>query len=174
MRLDATLLVFLVLAYISTPRGFDAERLEFPAGGFSIVLPDGWDGPIDAYEEGLPSASTYRMRHAGDGPFAGAEVRVIRRANLNPLQAQQWMRGRATIGLGNLRPIEALRGDAMPFRTGVGYRAEGDGQSALVYFTAHNGTHYALVASTSSDRFIAATGALLGIAQSMQFLDPSR
>jgi hypothetical protein len=173
MRLDATLLVFLVLAYISSPRGFDAERLEFPAGGFSIVLPDGWDGPIDAHEETLPAASAYRMRHAGDGPFAGAEVRVIRRANLNPLQAQQWMRGRAAVGLGDLRPVEALRGDAMPFRSGAGYRAEGGGQSALVYFTAHGGTHYALVASISSDRFVAATGALLGIAQSVQFVDPA-
>ncbi len=174
MRFDATLLVLLVLAYFSTPRGIDAERLEFPAGGFSIELPDGWDGPIDAFEEALPSAATYRMRHAGDGPFTGAEVRVIRRANLNPLQAQHWMRGRANVGMEDMRPVEGLSGDAMPFRAGVGFRAEGGGRSALVYFTSHGGSHYAVVASTTTDRFVAATGALLGVVQSMRFDEPSR
>jgi hypothetical protein len=175
MRFDATLLLLLVLGFLSTPNeGSLTERLEFPAGGFSLELPDGWDGPVEAHEEALPAASSYRMRHAGAGELAEAEVRVIRRANLNPLQRQQWVRGRAAIGLGDLRPVEALRGDAMPFPTGVGYRAEGGGRTALVYFTAHGPTHYAIVASAPSDRFISATGSLLGIARSVRFHEPAR
>jgi hypothetical protein len=172
MRFDATLLLLLILGLFSTPRvGVEAERLEFPGGGFSIELPDAWEGPIEAREETLPVASEYRLRHAGDGPLAGAEVKVIRRANLNPLQRQQWMRGRASVGLGDLRPVEALRGDAMPFPSGVGFRAEGGGRSALVYFTAHGGIHYAMIASAPSDRFVALTGTLLGVAQSVRFAE---
>jgi hypothetical protein len=174
MRFDATLLVLLVLGFLSTPNERLTERLEFPAGGFSLELPEGWDGPVEAHEEALPAASAYVMRHTGGGAFAGAEVRVVRRANLNPLQRQQWVRGRASVGLGDLRPVEALTGDAMPFTTGVGYRAVGGGRTALVYFTAHGGTHYAVVASSPSAQFISATGALLGVARSMRFHETAR
>lgn len=174
MRFDATLLVLLVLGFLSTPDdGGLTERLEFPAGGFSLELPEGWDGPVEAHEEALPAASSYRMRHAGDGVLAGAEIRVIRRANLNPLQRQQWARGRASVGLGDLRPVEALTGDAMPFPSGVGYRAVGGGRTALAYFTAHGATYYAIIASAPSDHFIPATGPLLSVARSVRFLVPA-
>jgi hypothetical protein len=175
MRFDATLLILLVLGFLSTPDERRlAERLEFPSGGFSLELPDGWDGPVDADETSLPVASSYRMRHTGGGALAGAEVRVIRRTNLNPLQRQQWTRGRASIGLGDLRPVEALTGEAMPFPIGVGYRAVGGGRTALVYFTAHGPTHYAIVASSPSDQFISTTGALLGVARSVRFHEATR
>jgi hypothetical protein len=171
MRLDATLLVLLLLGYFATPRYVaGGERMEFPGGGFSIELPTGWTGPVATHEEGLPAAAAYHLRHAGDGPLTGAEIVVVRRANLNPLQRQQWMRGRAGVGLGELRPVEALSGDAMPFREGAGFRAQGGGRSALVYFTQHGTVYYALIASAPSDRFVAATGALLGAARSVRFL----
>jgi len=171
MRFDATLLVLLLLAYFATPRNVSGgERLEFPGGGFSIELPNGWEGPVEAHEEALPSSSSYVLRHAGGGPLTSSEIRVVRRTGLNPLAHQQWMRGRATVGLGALRPVEALSGDAMPFRTGVGFRAEGGGRSALVYFTQHGTAHYVLIASAPADRFVAATGALLGVARSVRFL----
>jgi hypothetical protein len=178
MRFDATLFILLALALFVTPRPADdapPRRLDF--AGFSVELPEGWEGPVEADTAHLPTAATYRIRNAADGPLAGASLTVHVRTNLNPLQRQNWMRGRAPVDLGTLRPVEPLSGEALPF-TGAGFRAESrgsasgrqaGGRAALVYFTAHGPVYYALVAEAPARGFAEMQPALLGVVRSVQF-----
>lgn len=169
MRFDATLFLLAALAFFVTPGSADPRPYAFPRGEVTLTVPDGWDGPVQSDEAALPASATYRLRNNAAGPLRGASVLIIRRANLNPLQRQQWMRGRFPIGLGALRPTAPLTGDLMPFRNGIGIRADGDGRTALVYFTSHGAVHYAVVVEAPTDGLAESQGALIEIVRSVRF-----
>lgn len=142
------------------------DRVAFARGGFSVELPEGWDGPQEIDEAGWPAVATYRLRNRTAGPLEGAEVLVVRRTGLNPMMRERWLQGRAPLPLDGVRPVEALRGAGMPFASGAGFRMEGEGQTALVYYTAHGPAYYFVGVSAPTD---ADEGALLALAWSIRF-----
>lgn len=169
-----TLLLLLALAYFVTPsRDVTAQHHDFSSGGgFTLDTPEGWDGPVQADESHLPQAAQYRLRNTAAGPLAGATATVILRANLNPLQRQQWLRGRFALGLGALRPVGPLSGAALPFQDGVGVQATGEGRTAMIYFTSHGSAHYAVVVDAPERQFAEAQPALLDLVRSIRFTAP--
>ncbi len=165
-----TLLLLLGLVFFVTPsRDVTAQHYDFAGGGFSVDTPEGWEGAVQADESHLPGAASYRLRNTASGPLAGATATVIMRANLNPLQRQQWVRGRFPLGLGALRPVAPLSGAQMPFEEGVGVQATGEGRTALIYFTARGASHYAVIVDAPERQFAEAQPALLSLVRSIRF-----
>ncbi|HLA63019.1 MAG TPA: hypothetical protein VK610_01220, partial [Rhodothermales bacterium] len=52
-------------------------------------------------------------------------------------------------------------------------RADGDGRTALVYFTSHGPVHYAVVVEAPTEGLSESQGALLEIIRSVQFTGPT-
>ncbi|HLT48212.1 MAG TPA: hypothetical protein VK002_13340 [Rubricoccaceae bacterium] len=111
--------------------------------GLVVTLPEGWAGPAEVDESGLPGLASYRFENRSDSSaLRGAVLHVERLTGLNPVMRERWQQGRVPYGYHGARPVAPL--SASPLPGAVGFRTEREGMVGHVYFLVRGPVYWAI------------------------------
>lgn len=137
-----------------------------------LVLPAGWDGPIEIDESSLPTYARYQFANAGtEGGLEGVTVIVERVVLLNPLEQQEWRSGRVRYGYHGLRPTAAVDPQRLSPYALAGFEADNGPTTALIAFARRGTVHWTIHASAPTRTFVTQRGAIESAMRSIALSD---
>ena len=143
-----------------------AQPQAYPSG-LVVTLPEGWSGPAEVDEDGLPGLASYRFENANDASaLHGAVLHVERLTGLNPVMRERWQQGRVPYGYHGARPVATL--PAPPLPGAVGFRTAREGRTGHVYFLARGPVHWAIQVEAPAAVFDAHEAALRDLARALR------
>ena len=124
--------------------------------GLAVVLPPGWDGPVQAEESGFPGYALYTFDNARmDRSVPGASVRIERVGALNPLEQERWRRGQSPYGLHGMRPAAARDARLLPLPAQAAIAVEADGRRGLAVYAQRGTVFWAVQVSVPETVYLA-------------------
>jgi hypothetical protein len=137
------------------------------ASGLSVTLPEGWEGPTEVDESGLPGRASYRFENRSEtSPLIGTVLHVERVTGLNPVMRERWIQGRVPYGYHGARPIAPL--SSSPWPGAVGFRTEREDFLGDVYFLVQGSVYWAVQIEAPATVFLANEETLRSLLRGLQ------